>query len=287
MRIHFAKYECEEYKKIFGDDPDAMGNIFTLKEKNKGKDSEFVHDSLPRAYAIKFYGPETSRLRLSDRLFQGNYQMMAMKGVGECHAFKKIVECYIPTLVVTGDTNEDQESINAFCARNTKALILTCSANVLGMTCKYIDTVINCRGGESKEFWEQFSFRGGSADHNWDVIDFDAKRGLRVLSESYQRAIDTEPELAQYQIVEFVDTINDWMNKFIQLDQNKIDEILSTSYDDANFSFANIVNRLDLNDIDFFDLVLKTNLIDEISKNQLNTNNEGVNNKSCVSREKR
>jgi hypothetical protein len=286
MRIHFAKYECEEYKKIFGDDPDAMSNIFTLKEKKKGKDSEFLYDSLPRAYAVKFYGPETSRLRLNNRLFQGNYQMMAMKGVGECHAFKKIVECYIPTLVVTGDTNEDQDTINNFCARNSKALILTCSANVLGMTCKYIDTVINCRGGESKEFWEQFSFRGGSADHDWDVIDFDAERGLRVICESYQKATDIEPELAQYEMLDFVDSINDWMNGFIQLDQNKIDEILCTICDDTNSSFANIVSRLDLNDIDFSDFALETNLIDEIDNSQLNTNNVGVNNKSCESRQK-
>ena len=281
MHVHFAKYMCEEYKKIFGDDADAMGNIFTLKEKNKGKDSEFLYDILPRSFAIKFYGPEQSKLRLKDRLFQGNYHMMAMDGVGHCHAFKKIVECYIPTLVVTGDTDEDQESINNFCLRNSRALILTCSANVLGMTCKYIDTVINCRGGKSDNFWKQLSFRGGSGDHDWHVIDFDAQRGLRILCQSYQEATDIEPELAKYQMLELVN-INDWFEKFIELDQSRIEQILSIGCENINSSFANIVNGLDLEDINFFDLALKSNLTDVVSEESLNDN--GANNRSCIRR---
>jgi len=278
MRVHFAKYECEEYKKIFGDDPDAMGNIFTLKEK-KGKDSEFLYDSLARSFAMKFYGPEQSKLRLPNRLLQGNYHMMSMKGVGECHAFKKIVECYIPTLVVTGETDEDQKTINNFCLRNSKALIITCSANVLGMTCEYIDTVINCHGGESKEFWQQFSFRGGSGNHDWDVIDFDAERGLRVICESYQKATDTEPELLNYDQSDFI-VIDEWLNGFKQLNQDRIEQILHNSFESVKPSFSNIVKGLDLDDIDFFDFELDSNLTDIISEEILNEN--GANNKNCI-----
>ena len=284
MSVYFAKYDCEEYKKIFGNDPDAMGNIFTLKER-KGKDSEFLYPSLPSLYAIKFYGPGKSSLSPKNRLFQGNYHMMAMKGVGECHAFKKIVDRYIPTLVVTGETDEDQESINKFCAREAQALILTCSANVLGMTCEYIDTVINCRGGESKEFWQQFSFRGGSGEHNWCVIDFDQKRALRVLYGSFCKACDTEPELVKYEMSDLVNAI-DWLEGFIPLDQKRVEEILCSSYDDINFNLSNIASGLDISGINFFNFTLESDLTNVISEDQLNTNNNDANNKGCVAAKK-
>ena len=82
-------------------------------------------------------------------------------------------------LVVTSDTRENSDSIRSHIDTNSSTVILTKTANVLGLTAEGIDTVMNCAEGSSREQWTQFAFRGGSTKRSsWDVIDFCPERCL-------------------------------------------------------------------------------------------------------------
>jgi hypothetical protein len=275
MNVAFAKYQTAAYRELFGDDPDAMKNIFTMKG------DKFLHETLVREFIHNYFGPQRE-IRIGDRLLKGTYHMMAMPSVRACHAFQKLVNCYYPALVVTSDTKNDQDDINRFLDEHPKALIITQSANVLGVTAKKIDTVINCRGGESIEFWTQFAFRGGSGDHDWWVIDFDAQRCLRAIHTAFQLACDNNPSLSQYSVVDFTN-IHEWNNGFQMLSKEMLEDALAADVEGSISTITSIVESLDLSKINDFNLNLKTDLTTVMKETQLNDN--GANNKSCVIQE--
>lgn len=275
MNIAFAKYQTSAYQEIFGDDPDAMKNIFTMEG------DKFLHEVLVREFIHKYFGPQRE-IRIGDRLLKGTYHMMALPSVKACHAFQKLVECYYPSLVVTSDTNKDQDDINRFIEEHSKALIITQSANVLGVTAKKIDTVINCKGGESIEFWTQFAFRGGSGDHDWWVIDFDAQRCLRAIHTAFQLACDNNPGLSRYSVVDFTN-IHEWNDGFKELSKELFEDALAADVESSISTVTSIVESLDLTDISDFNLKIKTDLSTVMKESQLN--DEGANNKSCIVRE--
>jgi hypothetical protein len=275
MNIAFAKYQTSAYQEIFGDDPDAMKNIFTME------DDKFLYEILVREFIHKYFGPQRE-IRIGDRLLRGTYHMMALPSVKACHAFQKLVHCYYPSLVVTSDTNKDQDDINRFLEENSKALIITQSANVLGVTAKKIDTVINCKGGESIEFWTQFAFRGGSGVHDWWVIDFDAQRCLRAIHTAFQLACDNNPALSQYSVVDFTN-IHEWNDGFKELSKELFEDALAADVEGSISTITSIVESLDLSKISDFNLKLKTDLSTVMKESQLN--DEGANNKSCIVRE--
>ena len=275
MNVAFAKYQTAAYQELFGDDPDAMKNIFTMK------DDKFLHESLVREFVHNYFGPQRE-IRIGDRLLKGTYHMMAMPSVKACHAFQELVSCYYPALVVTSDTKNDQDDINRFLDEHSKAVIITQSANVLGVTAKKIDTVINCRGGESIEFWTQFAFRGGSGDHDWWVIDFDAQRCLRAIHTAFQLACDNNPSLSQYSVVDFTN-IHEWNNGFQMLSKEMLEDALAADVEGSISTITSIVESLDLSKISDFNLKLKTDLSTVMKESQLN--DEGANNKSCIVRE--
>lgn len=275
MNIAFAKYQTSAYQELFGNDPDAMKNIFTMKG------DKFLHESLVREFIHNYFGPQRE-IRIGDRLLKGTYHMMAMPSVKACHAFQELVDCYYPALVVTSDTKNDQDDINRFLDEHPKALIITQSANVLGVTAKKIDTVINCRGGESIEFWTQFAFRGGSGDHDWWVIDFDAQRCLRAIHTAFQLACDNNPSLSQYSVVDFTN-IHEWNDGFQLLSKEMLEDALAADVEGSISTITSIVESLDLSNISDFNLKIKTDLSTVMKEVQLNDN--GANNKSCVERE--
>lgn len=272
MNVAFAKYQTSAYQEIFGNDPDAMKNIFTMKG------DEFLHESLVREFIHNYFGPQRG-IRIGDRLLNGKYHMMALPSVKACHAFQKLVDCYYPALVVTSDTNKDQEDITLFLEEHTKALIITQSANVLGVTAKKIDTVINCRGGESIEFWTQFAFRGGSGEHDWWVIDFDAQRCLRALHTAFQLACDSNPSLSQFSVVDFTN-IHEWNDGFQELSKEAFEDALAADVESSISTVTSIVESLDLSGLSDFNFNLKSALTTVLKEVQLNDN--GANNQSCV-----
>jgi hypothetical protein len=275
MNVAFAKYQTAAYQQLFGDDPDAMKNIFTMRG------NKFLHETLVREFIYNYFGPQRE-IRIGGRLLEGTYHMMALPSVKACHAFQKLVNCYYPALVVTSDTKNDQDDINRFLDEHSKALIITQSANVLGVTAKKIDTVINCRGGESIEFWTQFAFRGGSGDHDWWVIDFDAQRCLRAIHTAFQLACDNNPSLSQYSVVDFTN-IHEWNDGFQMLSKEMLEDALAADVEGSISTITSIVESLDLSKINDFNLNLKTDLTTVMKETQLNDN--GANNKSCVIRE--
>jgi hypothetical protein len=208
--------------------------------------------------------------------------MMAMPNVKACHAFQELVNCYYPSLVVTSDTKNGPDDINRFLDEHPKALIITQSANVLGVTAKKIDTVINCRGGESIEFWTQLAFRGGSGDHDWWVIDFDAQRCLRAIHTAFQLACDNNPSLSQYSVVDFTN-IHEWNDGFQLLSKEMLEDALAADVEGSISTVTSIVESLDLSDVNDFNLNLNTALTTVMKETQLNDN--GANNKSCIVRE--
>jgi hypothetical protein len=272
MKVAFAKYQTSAYQEIFGDDPDAMKNIFTMKG------TKFLYEDLVREFIHNYFGPQRN-IRIGDRLLKGTYHMMALPSVKACHAFQKLVECYYPALVVTSDAKKNQDDINRFLDEHSKALIITQSANVLGVTAEKIDTVINCRGGESIEFWTQFAFRGGSGDHDWWVIDFDAQRCLRAIHTAFQLACDSNPSLSQYSVVDFTN-IHEWNDGFQELSKEAFEDALAADVESSISTVTSIVESLDLSGLSDFHLNLKSALTSVVKETQLNDN--GANNKSCV-----
>ena len=272
MKVAFAKYQTSAYQEIFGDDPDAMKNIFTMKG------TKFLYEDLVREFIHNYFGPQRN-IRIGDRLLKGTYHMMALPSVKACHAFQKLVECYYPALVVTSDAKKNQDDINRFLDEHSKALIITQSANVLGVTAEKIDTVINCRGGESIEFWTQFAFRGGSGDHDWWVIDFDAQRCLRAIHTAFQLACDSNPSLSQYSVVDFTN-IHEWNDGFQELSKEAFEDALAADVESSISTVTSIVESLDLSGLSDFHLNLKSSLTSVVKETQLNDN--GANNKSCV-----
>ena len=272
MNVAVAKYQTAAYQEIFGNDPDAMKNIFTMKGK------EFLHEGLVREFIRNYFGPQRN-IRIGDRLLQGNYHMMALPSVPACHAFQKLVECYYPALVVTSDQNKNQEDINLFLDEHPKALIITQSANVLGVTAKKIDTVINCRGGDSIEFWTQLAFRGGSGDHDWWVIDFAAQRCLRALHSAFQVACDSNPSLSEFSVVDFTN-IHEWNDGFQEVNKEAFEDALAADVEGSISTVTSIIESLDLSDLKDFNLRQKSALTTVVKEAQLNDN--GANNQSCV-----
>ena len=272
MNVAVAKYQTAAYQEIFGNDPDAMKNIFTMKGK------EFLHEGLVREFIRNYFGPQRN-IRIGDRLLQGSYHMMALPSVPACHAFQKLVECYYPALVVTSDQNKNQEDINLFLDEHPKALIITQSANVLGVTAKKIDTVINCRGGDSIEFWTQLAFRGGSGDHDWWVIDFAAQRCLRALHSAFQVACDSNPSLSEFSVVDFTN-IHEWNDGFQEVNKEAFEDALAADVEGSISTVTSIIESLDLSDLKDFNLRQKSVLTTVVKEAQLNDN--GANNQSCV-----
>ena len=249
-----------------------MKNIFTMKG------TEFLHEGLVREFVRNYFGPQRN-IRIGDRLLKGTYHMMALPSVKACHAFQKLVECYYPALVVTSDAKKDQEDINLFLDEHPKALIITQSANVLGVTAEKIDTVINCRGGESIEFWTQLAFRGGSGDHDWWVIDFAAQRCLRALHSAFQVACDSNPSLSEFSVVDFTN-IHEWNDGFQEVNKEAFEDALAADVEGSISTVTSIIESLDLSDLKDFNLRQKSALTTVVKEAQLNDN--GANNQSCV-----
>tara|TARA_R110002012_G_scaffold321698_1_gene550812 strand:- start:4004 stop:6106 length:2103 start_codon:yes stop_codon:yes gene_type:complete len=223
MEVILANYESDRYSAVYGDDPDAMKNLFLVR------DGRFVDENLVREFVAKYF--ETNKeLRTSDRLLHDSKHIyMTLPSVQACHLLQEILNPVIPTMVVTGETGADADDINKFVNEHTsKTICLTVSANVLGVTQSLWDTVINAREGRSIQFWNQFAFRAGSGDHNWRVIDFVPSRALESLRETFILSNDLVSTLSEYNFTDFV-PIHEWNNGFTTLERADVESILASN----------------------------------------------------------
>jgi hypothetical protein len=282
MKVVLAKYDSAQYQSLFGDDPDAMKNLFRVDDEGN-----FVEPSLVQDFVANHF--ETQRtLRPQHRLLKDSTHLyMTLPSVAACHAISKYMEgTRFAPLVVTGDTGKDAEDINLHITQNPNgSCILTRTANVLGVTASKIDTIINCAEGSSIEFWTQFAFRGGSSDEDWTVIDFCPQRCLESLRQTFIAACDTSPEIAEYDFTDYI-VISEWNQGFETLSTEKVNEILAADVGNAIRLVSGLVTSLDygkLRELDF-NLSLAATNSNIVKSIQLNDNNaNGKSNKRQVS----
>ena len=249
MEVVLATYESDRYADIYGDDPDAMRNLFLVDN------GQFVDEFLVKEFISKFFDVRDIKPR-NRLLYQSNHIYMCLPSVEACHLFQQLLNPIIPTKVVTGDTGADADEINQFVGEHNRSVCLTYSANVLGVTQSQWDTVINAREGKSIQFWTQFAFRAGSGDHNWRVIDFVPSRALESLRETFCLANDLNPTLSEYEFVDFV-PIHEWSGEFKTLDTDQVNDILAANIGSTSQLMTggtNGINLVRLRDIEFNDL---------------------------------
>lgn len=278
MHVILAKYESEEYRKIFGDTADAMKNIFTIE------DGKFIHESLVIDFVHNYLSTQRHIRNPKDRLLNDTrHAYLLMPSAEACHLIAKYIKDYTP-FVVTGDANVDADMINKHVAENAKTMIITRWANVLGVTVKEIDTVINCAEGESTEFWIQSASRGGSGDHDYRVIEFSPEKCLESLRLSYSIACDNNPELLNHTYIEFV-SVCEWVQGFKQLTQDQINQITACDIANTRSLIASVVYHIDMEKLNEFDvnLNLKSSTSDVVKSVEVNDN--GTNGKTNLKKE--
>ena len=272
LKLFVANYFSEQYQKLFGDDPAAMKNLF-----NTLVNGDFVHPHLVQEFVEMYFSNKGQRhLRPEQRIFKDcNHIYATLPSVAACHAFAKfLVGSRFAPLVVTGETENDAETINNHIEANPcGTIILTRSANVLGVTAPKIDTVINLTEGKSLEFYVQFAFRGGSGEKDWNLFDFCPERALSTQQQLFNIACDSNSELAEYKFTEFVD-IYSWFNGFKKLTEEEISEILASDVQNTIDIAASFVNGMDSEVLRNIDCTTDFQSGDaSISKKEVNTNN--------------
>jgi len=280
MRVVLAKYETEAYKKLYGDDPDAMKNLFCMNEDK----TDFMEPSLVQDFYSYYFGDQ-KHLKPKDRLLNGKFHIyMALPSVEACRASVKYLEkTKFAPLVVTGDTKENPDTIRKHVAENEYSIILTVSANVLGVTVKEIDAVINATEGSSINFWTQFAFRGGSSDQDWDVIDFCPQRCLSTIREVYIAACENNPMISEYDMLDFV-SITEWVSGFETMTQDQITNILASDITDTISLVSNIANNIDMSKLADFDFDLTLSPKEDKSGSKRFVNDNDSNGKGNVQR---
>ena len=176
MQLVFANYEAGELKRVYGDDPDALKNVFSA-EDGKWKDGASV-----QAFLRKFFAYGTMVRKQHQLLHDSQHIVMSLPSVEACYLFaeslKEFGSQFVP-LVITGDSGNTQKEILQHVEANPATICLTRWANVVGVTVPEWDTVIHGCEYQSAEFWVQFAFRGGSTRRDsWKVIEFVPERAV-------------------------------------------------------------------------------------------------------------
>jgi hypothetical protein len=249
MSIILAKYESAQYQAVFGDDPDAMKNLFNVDDEGNFVEPALVQDFVSRM----FVGDR--HVRSHNRLLKDSTNLyITLSSVKACDALAEYMKgTRFAPLVAHGNAKVDSDRINKHIDENVASCIITQSANVRGVTAKKIDTIINCKEGKSIEFWTQFAFRGGSGEHNWRVIDFCPQRCLESLRQTFVAACDTSPEVAEYDFVDYV-AITEWNEQFTTLSAESVNEILAADVGNAIRLVSGLVSTMNfdnLRDLDF------------------------------------
>ena len=282
MKVILARYESSEYQALFGDDPDAMKNLFQVDDEGN-----FIQPTLVQDFVTNNFDTQRN-LRPQHRLLKDSTHLyVTLPSVAACRAFEKYMKgTRFTPLVVTGETGKDSDDITKHIGENSNgSCILTRTANVLGVTAEEVDTIINCAEGSSIEFWTQFAFRGGSSDNDWNVIDFCPQRCLESLRQTYVTACEESPQVAEYEFTDYV-AISEWSNGFTTLTTEEINEILSADVGNAIrlvSALATSINFNKLRDLEF-NLNLQPVGSNVTKSVQLNDNNaNGKSNKKMVS----
>jgi len=280
MNVTLAKYQSSKYQDLFGDDPDAMKNLFGVDDNG-----DFIEPDLVREFVSNYFTVQR-HLRSKDRLLKGSTHLyITLPSVSACYAFAEYLKTtrFTP-LVVTGDSKNDSVDINKHIEENENgSAILTRTANVLGVTASKVDTIINCAEGSSIEFWTQFAFRGGSSDNDWRVIDFVPQRCLESLRQTFVASCDTSPEVSEYDLLDYVN-VSEWSDGFTTLTQDQVYEILSEDVGNSVRLVSGIVNSLDFGKLRDLDIDLNLDPSGDSKAKSVVLNDNGGNGRTNVKR---
>ena len=281
MSIILANYESDQYQAIYGDDPDAMKNLF-----NTDEEGNFMEPALVQEFVTSKFGNQR-HLRPNNRLLKDSTHLyITLSSVKACDALAEYMKgTRFAPLVAHGSANVDSDRINKHIDENPNgSCIITQSANVRGVTAKKIDTIINCKEGKSIEFWTQFAFRGGSGDHDWKVIDFCPQRCLESFRQSYAAACESSPELTQFTYTDFA-AISEWNEGYTTLNQDQIVEVLAADVGNTINLVSGIADRLNFSNLEKleFDTDLEASYGNVVKSVVLNDNDaNGKSNKKKV-----
>ena len=181
MQLVFANYNASDLTQVYGNDPDALKNVFTVVD-GKWQDGASV-----QAFLRKFFAYGTMCRKQQQLLHDSQHIVMSLPSVDACYLFaeslKEFGSQFVP-LVITGDSGNSQAEILEHVRNNPATICLTRWANVVGVTVPEWDTVIHSCEYQSAEFWVQFAFRGGSTRRDsWKVIDFAPERAVHSIVE--------------------------------------------------------------------------------------------------------
>jgi len=243
IRVSCLKYDTPEYKEAFGDDPDAVKNMLLLDDEGNLLREDLMADFVE--YLVK-----PQKVAYKDQLHHGGGMMTAINRQKEAHALNKVFDKITPSIVVTSDTKKTHVDINNHYKVNNRGNVITAGANILGLTAERLNVIINLKSGNSREFWEQLIFRGGSGDKPfWDVIEPNHIRGLRSLYESWILARDHNPQLMEHSMTNFVD-VTLYTKGHTKLTDDEIMEIIAPKVSsDIPFMIAKAKNY-DLTDVE-------------------------------------
>ena len=180
MELVLAKYNAEELGSVYGDDPDALKNVFSVK------DGKWLNPGSVNAFLQKFFA--YGKVHKRNKMLHGSQHIvMTLPSVECCNLFAKTLEQFgspFAPLVITGDSGNGQAEILEHVRTHEATICLTRWANVVGVTVPQWDTVVHGCEYESAEFWVQFAFRGGSTPNaSWKVIDFAPERAVQSIVE--------------------------------------------------------------------------------------------------------
>ena len=255
VNVMYRTYDTSGGREIFGQKPDALQNIFNVDEQGNFIDQNAVQD-----FVLSEFGRQRN-IQPNQRLLKNsNHIFLTINSVPAAHAIESVFSStrFAP-LVVTGDTNENQKSIETHIKNNPSGtVIITKLANVLGLTVKEIDTVINFSEGKSLEVWTQVMFRGGSSSKDWIYIDYAPERCLLSLRELYFSACDRNPDIAEFKLTDYF-PIAEWMDGEKELNEELVNKILSSDPSNAIKLMARtpVGNEKILDEIDFNNLKLE------------------------------
>ena len=181
MELVFASYDAANLSNVYGDDPDALKNVFSV-EGGQWKDPDSV-----QAFLRKFFAYGNMVRKQHQLLYGSQHVVMSLPSVEACYLFadslKQFGSQFAP-MIITGDSGNNQQDILRHVEANPATICLTRWANVVGVTVPQWDTVIHGCEYQSAEFWVQFAFRGGSTRRDsWKVIDFAPERAVQSIVE--------------------------------------------------------------------------------------------------------
>jgi hypothetical protein len=223
MQLVMARYDARAKNDIYGDDPDALKNVFAVKD-GKWQDAASV-----QSFLRKFFPYGAMCHKKQQMLRDSAHIVMTMPSVDACHLFAESLKDFgspFAPLVITGESGNDQQDILNHVKTHEATICLTRWANVVGVTVPQWDTVIHGCEYQSAEFWVQFTFRGGSTRRDsWKVVDFAPERALSSLLEMASATSaasgEADAESVLRSLLEFADVF-EFASGYNELDYNTV-----------------------------------------------------------------